>query len=143
MTIANGYLLFSFFDSIRNDQIDVKDIRLYLCIKAMISAARPEPSHTTTGTGGSSVTYSRTDRTVFVPPSITNATTGILLCVSIANGQTNEKINISLECKCVWVCIVYREQLTWLKFQIGYIFLKFSPEDNFGTVSTSGAVIDQ
>ena len=48
----------------------------------MRSAARPEPSHTTTGTGGTSVTYSKTDRIVFVPPSITNATTGILLCVS-------------------------------------------------------------
>lgn len=45
----------------------------------MISAARPVPSQTTTGTGGSSVTYSRTDLTVLVPPSITNATTGMLL----------------------------------------------------------------
>lgn len=48
----------------------------------MRSAARPEPSQTTTGTGGTSVTYSKTDRIVFVPPSMTNATTGILLCVS-------------------------------------------------------------
>ena len=48
----------------------------------MRSAARPEPSQTTTGTGGSSVTYSKTDLIVFVPPSITSATTGILLCVS-------------------------------------------------------------
>lgn len=54
----------------------------YLCMKAMRSAARPEPSQTTTGTGGSSVTYSRTARIVFVPPSMTSATTGILLCVS-------------------------------------------------------------
>lgn len=54
----------------------------YLCIKAIRSAARPEPSQTTTGTGGSSVTYSKTARIVFVPPSITNATTGMLLCVS-------------------------------------------------------------
>lgn len=56
--------------------------RYYLCIKAIRSAARPEPSQTTTGTGGSSVTYSKTARIVFVPPSITNATTGMLLCVS-------------------------------------------------------------
>jgi len=56
--------------------------RHYLCIKAIKSAARPEPSQTTTGTGGSSVTYSKTARIVFVPPSITNATTGMLLCVS-------------------------------------------------------------
>lgn len=48
-------------------------------MNAMISAALPEPSQTTTGTGGSSVTYSKTDRIVFVPPSITKATTGILL----------------------------------------------------------------
>jgi len=54
----------------------------YLCIKAIRSAARPEPSQTTTGTGGSSVTYSKTARIVLVPPSITNATTGMLLCVS-------------------------------------------------------------
>lgn len=51
-------------------------------MKAIRSAARPEPSQTTTGTGGSSVTYSNTARIVFVPPSITNATTGMLLCVS-------------------------------------------------------------
>lgn len=51
-------------------------------MKAMMSAARPEPSHTTTGTGGSSVTYSRTDLMVLVPPSMTRATTGMLLCVS-------------------------------------------------------------
>lgn len=57
----------------------------YLCIKAMRSAARPDPSQTTTGTGGTSVTYSKTDRIVFVPPSITNATTGMLLCVSVIN----------------------------------------------------------
>lgn len=43
----------------------------------MRSAARPEPSHTTTGTGGSSVTYSSTARMVFVPPSITRHTNGI------------------------------------------------------------------
>lgn len=54
----------------------------YLCINAMRSAARPEPSQTTTGTGGLSVTYSKTERIVFVPPSMTNATTGILLCTS-------------------------------------------------------------
>lgn len=49
----------------------------------MRSAARPDPSQTTTGTGGTSVTYSNTERIVFVPPSITNATTGMLLCVSV------------------------------------------------------------
>lgn len=54
----------------------------YLCIKAMRSAALPDPSHTTTGTGGLSVTYSRTARIVLVPPSITRQTTGVLLCVS-------------------------------------------------------------
>lgn len=52
-------------------------------MKAIRSAARPEPSQTTTGTGGSSVTYSKTERIVFVPPSITNATIGILLCISV------------------------------------------------------------
>lgn len=46
-------------------------------MKAMRSAARPEPSQTTTGTGGSSVTYSNTARMVFVPPSITRHTSGI------------------------------------------------------------------
>lgn len=49
----------------------------------MRSATRPEPSQTTTGTGGSSVTYSKTERIVFVPPSITNATMGILQCMSV------------------------------------------------------------
>lgn len=48
-----------------------------LCIKAMRSAARPEPSQTTTGTGGSSVTYSNTALIVLVPPSITKQTRGI------------------------------------------------------------------
>lgn len=43
-----------------------------------MSAARPEPSHTTTGTGGVSVTYSSTARIVFIPPSITKQTTGVL-----------------------------------------------------------------
>lgn len=52
-------------------------------MKAIRSAARPDPSKTTTGTGGSSVTYSSTERIVCVPPSIINATTGILLCVSV------------------------------------------------------------
>lgn len=49
----------------------------YLCMKAMRSAARPDPSQTTTGTGGSSVTYSNTALIVFVPPSITTQTIGI------------------------------------------------------------------
>lgn len=47
----------------------------------MRSAARPDPSQTTTGTGGSSVTYSKTARMVLVPPSITKHTTGVLQCV--------------------------------------------------------------
>lgn len=50
----------------------------YLCTKAIKSAALPEPSHTTTGTGGTSVTYSNTALIVFVPPSITRQTTGVL-----------------------------------------------------------------
>ena len=50
----------------------------HLCTKAIRSAARPDPSHTTTGTGGVSVTYSRTARIVFMPPSITRQTTGVL-----------------------------------------------------------------
>lgn len=50
----------------------------YLCINAIKSAARPDPSHTTTGTGGVSVTYSSTALMVFVPPSITKHTTGVL-----------------------------------------------------------------
>lgn len=49
----------------------------------MRSAARPEPSHITTGTGGVSVTYSKTALIVFVPPSITKHTTGVLECVTI------------------------------------------------------------
>lgn len=49
----------------------------------MRSAARPEPSHMTTGTGGVSVTYSKTALMVFVPPSITKQTTGVLECVTI------------------------------------------------------------
>lgn len=64
--------------------------RYYLCIKAIRSAARPEPSQITTGTGGSSVTYSKTARIVFVPPSITKATTGMLLCVSESNNNESE-----------------------------------------------------
>lgn len=48
----------------------------------MRSAARPEPSQTTTGTGGVSVTYSKTALIVFVPPSITKQTTGVLECVT-------------------------------------------------------------
>lgn len=35
-------------------------ISYYLCVKANRSAALPEPSHITTGTGGVSVTYSNT-----------------------------------------------------------------------------------
>lgn len=47
-------------------------------MKAIRSAALPEPSHTTTGTGGVSVTYSNTAFIVWVPPSITKQTTGVL-----------------------------------------------------------------
>lgn len=47
-------------------------------MKAIKSAALPEPSHTTTGTGGVSVTYSNTALIVWVPPSITRQTTGVL-----------------------------------------------------------------
>lgn len=53
----------------------------YLCMNASRSAARPEPSQTTTGTGGVSVTYSNTALMVLVPPSITKHTTGVLQCV--------------------------------------------------------------
>lgn len=58
-------------------------ILAYLCINARRSAARPEPSHTTTGTGGVSVTYSNTDLIVLVPPSITKQTTGVLQWVPV------------------------------------------------------------
>ena len=44
----------------------------YLCANAIRSAALPVPSQTTTGTGGVSVTYSRTARMVLVPPSMTS-----------------------------------------------------------------------
>lgn len=54
----------------------------YLHIKAMRSAALPEPSQTTTGTGGSSVTYSSTALIVFAPPSITKQTIGMGLWVT-------------------------------------------------------------
>lgn len=53
-------------------------INFYLCVKAIKSAALPEPSHTTTGTGGVSETYSNTALMVWVPPSITKQTTGVL-----------------------------------------------------------------
>ena len=53
----------------------------YLCANAMRSAALPVPSQTTTGTGGVSVTYSRTARIVLVPPSITR------LMIVIRKGQ--------------------------------------------------------
>lgn len=46
-------------------------------MNAIKSAARPEPSQTTIGTGGSSVTYSNTARIVLVPPSMTKHTIGM------------------------------------------------------------------
>ena len=49
----------------------------HLWQKAKRSAALPVPSHTTTGTGGDAVTYSRTALIVFVPPSITKQTNGV------------------------------------------------------------------
>lgn len=57
--------------------------RFYLHMKAIKSAALPEPSHTTTGTGGSSVTYSNTALIVLVPPSITRQTIGMGLWVTV------------------------------------------------------------
>ena len=51
-------------------------------MKAIKSAARPDPSHTTMGTGGSSVTYSKTALIVLVPPSITKQTIGMGLWVT-------------------------------------------------------------
>lgn len=63
----------------------------YLCTKAIKSAARPEPSHTTTGTGGVSVTYSNTDLIVFMPPSITKQTTGVQECVTVTKKQVNNR----------------------------------------------------
>lgn len=59
----------------------------YLCTKAIKSAALPDPSHTTTGTGGVSVTYSKTARIVFMPPSITRQTTGVLEWVTAIGMQ--------------------------------------------------------
>lgn len=59
----------------------------HLCTKAIISAARPDPSQTTTGTGGVSVTYSKTARIVLVPPSMTKQTTGVLECVTAMRAQ--------------------------------------------------------
>lgn len=50
--------------------------RVYLCVNANRSAALPLPSHTTTGTGGESVTYSNTERIVLAPPSNTTHITG-------------------------------------------------------------------
>lgn len=45
----------------------------------MRSAARPLPAQTMTGTGGLSVTYSNTALIVFIPPSSTTQTIGILI----------------------------------------------------------------
>lgn len=65
--------------------IHLSYIKMYtnLWTKAIKSAARPDPSHTTTGTGGVSVTYSKTALIVFVPPSITKQTTGVLEWVTV------------------------------------------------------------
>ena len=49
---------------------------VYLCTNASKSAARPLPSHTTTGTGGSPVRQSNTVRIVLDPPSNTTQTIG-------------------------------------------------------------------
>lgn len=51
-------------------------------MKAIKSAARPDPSQTTIGTGGSSVTYSKTALIVLVPPSMTKQTIGMGLWVT-------------------------------------------------------------
>lgn len=66
----------------------------YLCTNAIRSAARPEPSQTTTGTGGLSVTYSSTALIVFVPPSITKQTTGVLECVTKMEGKKNAGLSL-------------------------------------------------
>lgn len=57
----------------------------------MRSAARPDPSQTTTGTGGVSVTYSKTALIVFVPPSMTRHTTGVLECVTMMQIEIKQK----------------------------------------------------
>lgn len=57
----------------------------------MRSAARPDPSQTTTGTGGVSVTYSKTALIVFVPPSMTRHTTGVLECVTMMQIEFKQK----------------------------------------------------
>lgn len=60
----------------------------YLCAKDRMSEARPLPSQTTTGTGGSSRRYSRTMETTFGPPSTTRPTTGTP-CPSPATHSTS------------------------------------------------------
>lgn len=80
----------SFVCHVRERKLD-QTIEIYLWTNAMRSAARPEPSQTTTGTGGVSVTYSKTARIVFVPPSMTRHTTGVLECVTEKKMQINIK----------------------------------------------------
>lgn len=50
----------------------------YLWVKDNKSAALPLPSQITTGTGGLSCTFTSTVWMVFVPPSITRQTSGIV-----------------------------------------------------------------
>lgn len=81
----------------KNNNNNKSTLGPYLCTNAMRSAARPDPSQTTTGTGGVSVTYSKTARIVFVPPSMTKHTTGVLECVTkmgTNENQTHMKIKM-------------------------------------------------
>ena len=56
----------------------------------MRSAALPVPSQTTTGTGGVSVTYSRTARIVLVPPSITRLRMMMMMMWTVSEFNTHE-----------------------------------------------------
>ena len=92
-----------------------------LYANAIKSAARPDPSHTTTGTGGESVTYSSTERIVCIPPSITTHTKGMEQCVRTGNSWPDmyfSSFRLSAQCSDVTQPSICRNSFTLRETQL-------------------------
>lgn len=110
------------------------------------------------GTGGESVTYSSTARIVFVPPSMTKQTTGVLECVTIKLKIRRRKITTNrldiinsgracsiskmLDCNC-HVITCWFTPLTWMQLQTRNVLFQLSSQYQFSTVFPLCAIIDQ
>lgn len=104
-----------------------------------MSEARPLPSHTTTGTGGVSLRYSRTIEITLGPPSTIRATTGTPCPIPVdTEGKKDRNVRDMGICVRLWGGFKKEERSQRLKVKCVYLLLEESAEKTYMFEMTRG-----